>query len=72
MKFLEKGEENGPYHILELSERNLRTLLEKLTDPNSQRTLMDPDRRIFVKAVDDVEHYSDRPAGIMLTNGEFK
>lgn len=72
MKFIEKGFDNGPFHILELSERNLRALLEKLADPNSARTLMDPDCKIFVRAVSDEEHYASRPAGIMYTNGEYK
>lgn len=72
MKFLEAGEENGPYHIIELTERNLRGLLEKLTDPNSSRTLMDPDCKIFVKAVPDEEHYAIRAPGLMYTNGEYK
>lgn len=72
MRFYEKGAENGPIHILELSERNLRTLLEKLTDPNSVRTLIDPDSKIFVKAVPNSEHYSDRLPGLTYTNGEYK
>lgn len=62
MKFIEQ--EHGP-HTIELSERNLRVLLAKLQDPNSQCTLMDPDCKIFVKAVPDSKHYADRPAGYM-------
>lgn len=58
--------------ILELTERNLRTLLEKLTDPDSARTLVDPEHQIAVKAVPDEEHYADRAPGITYTNGEFK
>ena len=71
MKFLEAGEENGPFHIIELTERNLRGLLEKLTDPNSACTLMDPDQKIFVKAVPDEAHYSDRIPGQMLIHGKY-
>lgn len=70
MKFIES--KYGGMHVIELSERNLRGLLEKLDDPNSARTLVDPDRKIFVKAVPDEEHYSDREPGVMLTNGEYK
>lgn len=74
MEFIEKGSEGGysDVHVIELSERNLRALLEKLTDPNSARTLIDPDGRILVKAVPNEEHYSDRPAGVMYTNGQLK
>lgn len=71
MKFIESGGDL-PMHIIELTERNLLTLLEKLTDPNSARTLMDPDLKIMVKAVPDAEHYSNRAPGEVFTNGEFK
>lgn len=69
MKFIDGG---AGMHTIELTERNLRALLEKLTDPNSRRTLIDPDGKIFVKAVQDEEHYANRPAGITYTNGEYK
>lgn len=84
MKFIE-GNPDGP-HILELTERNLQTLLDKLSDPASQRTLIDPDGQIYVKSVEgehhplvikpvqDAEHYSDRTPGIvfMPTTGEYR
>lgn len=62
MKFIEA--EYGP-HTIELTERNLRVLLAKLQDPDSRRTLMDPDRKIFVVAVPDEAHYADRSPGEM-------
>lgn len=64
MKFIKP---NNPVELptLELSERNLRVLLAKLRDPSSACTLGDPDGNIWVKAVPDSEHYSDRPAGYM-------
>jgi hypothetical protein len=48
---------------LELTRRNLVTLLAKLDDPASARTLIDPDRQIMVIAVENAEHYSTRPPG---------
>jgi len=57
---------------LELTRRNLETLLEKLDDPHSVRTLIDPYGEIAVKAVENEEHYADRAPGVTLTNGEFK
>ena len=71
MKFVEADTE-GHMHVLELSERNLRTLLEKLTDPDSSRTLLDPDRKNMIKAVADEEHYATRLPGLTYTNGEYK
>lgn len=56
---------------LELTRRNLLTLLEKLDDPESARTLSkdsdpgEPLCRIFVRAVEDAEHYAERPAGLV-------
>ena len=70
MKYI--ASESGGFPVLELSERNLRALLEKLTDPNSQRTLIDPDHNIMVRAVPDEEHYADRAPGVNYTNGEYK
>lgn len=64
MKYIPKSDENL-VSTLELTRRNLEILLAKLDDPNSERTLMDPDRRIFVKAVEDSEHYKTRGAGPM-------
>lgn len=69
MKFIDGGQ---GMHTIELTERNLRTLLEKLTDPDSARTLVDPDGVIFVKAVPDEEHYATRAPGVTYTNGEYK
>lgn len=58
--------------VLELTRRNLETLLAKLDDPNSKRTLIDPSNHIAVVAVENDEHYSDRaPGGVyMPTSGE--
>ena len=70
MKYIEST--NGTQPTLELSRRNLLTLLEKLDDPSSARTLLDPDRKIFVKAVEDAEHYKTRAPGPVFTNGEIK
>ena len=64
-------EESG-IPVLELTERNLRTLLEKLTYPYSSRTLIDGENKIAVRAVPDEEHYSDRAPGVVYTNGEYK
>ena len=64
-------EESG-IPVLELTESNLRTLLEKLTDPYSSRTLIDGENKIAVRAVPDEEHYSDRAPGVVYTNGEYK
>lgn len=59
---------------IELSRRNLETLLAKLDDPESMRILVAPDSTFYVKAVEDGEHYSDRPAGAvyMPTAGEWR
>lgn len=59
-------------HMLELSRRNLETLLEKLDDPNSARTLISPGGEIAVRAVEDSEHYKTRPPGPVLTKGVLK
>lgn len=55
MKFIE---DDGDFPVVELTRRNLVTLLNKLDDPASVRTLQDPDRRIHVRAVPDDEHYA--------------
>lgn len=74
MKFLEGDPLRGDIHVLELTRRNLETLLSKLDDPISRCTLVDPDNSIAVKAVGDAEHYSHRAAGAvyMPTAGEFR
>ena len=63
----------GPYQLptLELTRRNLETLLAKLDDPNSARTLLDDGHNIAVKAVENDEHYKTRAPGPTLTNGEL-
>lgn len=62
MKYIEGG---GDYPVLELTRRNLVALLDKLDDPLSSRTLIDGERRIAVRAVEDVEHYADRQPGVV-------
>lgn len=52
MKYIE-----GDQPILELTRRNLQVLLAKLDDPYSARMLLDPDGMIFVRAVENDEHY---------------
>lgn len=72
MKYIEKGETPlGNFPVLELTRRNLEGLLAKLGDPDSARTLVDPDHKIAVRAVPDEEHYKNRAPGEMLTNGEY-
>lgn len=63
MKYIKST--TGGMPTLELTERNLRVLLAKLQDPDSARTLIDPDYNISVKAVPDEEHYANRPSGHM-------
>jgi hypothetical protein len=73
MKFIEGHETR--LHVLELTRRNLETLLAKLDDPNSARTLVDGARWVIVKAVENEEHYDDhRPPGdvYMPTTGEWR
>lgn len=69
MKYIE----GGSYPTLELTKRNLLTLLAKLKDPLSARTLVDGESRIAVRAVDDDEHYRDREPGTvyMPTTQEY-
>lgn len=59
--------------VLELSRRNINTLLAKLNDPFSARMLGSPGRidepHIMVKAVEDSEHYSDRAPGEVYMPG---
>lgn len=72
MKFIEKETIsllNLP--VVELTRRNLESLLAKLDDPNSRRTLIDPDDQIAVRAVENEEHYKDRAPGLTLINGEL-
>lgn len=69
MKYLDDG-----FPTVELTRRNLRALLDKLDDPLSSRTLIDPDRRVAVRAVEDAEHYADRAPGAvyMPSSGETR
>lgn len=66
MKFID-----GHPPTLELTRRNLTVLLAKLDDPNSRRSIVDPDAVITVRAVEDDEHYAERRPGPMLVNGEI-
>jgi hypothetical protein len=52
MKYLDG---NGALPIMELTRRNLETLLRKLDDPLSARGLIDPDDRILVRAVETID-----------------
>lgn len=76
MKFIPANP--GGASRLELTRRNLTTLLAKLDDPLSKRTLKwgsdaaDEDNLIIVKAVEDEEHYSDRPPGEVYMPSEQK
>lgn len=49
--------------ILELTRRNLLTLLAKLEDPTSSQMVIDGDHMIAVRAVSDDAHYSTRAPG---------
>ena len=64
--------------VLELTRRNLQALLDKLDDHASVRTLAKVQEGgggvILVRAVEDAEHYSDRPPGAvyMPSTGETR
>lgn len=68
MRFIEPAP--GGIPIVELSRRNLLSLLHKLDDEASNRTLIDGDGKVMVHAVPDLAHYSDRPAGTMYMPSE--
>lgn len=68
MKYIENSDYGVP--VVELSRRNLLSLLAKLDDPLSVRTLIDGDNRLAVRAVPDEEHYSDRPPGAIYMPSE--
>lgn len=55
----------GDIPTVELTRRNLEVLLQKLDDPLSNRTIIDGDNRIYVRAVENDAHYSDREPGEM-------
>jgi len=61
MKYIEAR--NGDPPVVELTRRNLVSLLAKLDDPLSYRTLVDGEHKIAVRAVEDDEHYDERPPG---------
>lgn len=61
---------------VQLTRRNLETLLAKLDEPKSTRTLIKYDEEldrppfvVYVQAVENEEHYKDRAPGPMLVNG---
>lgn len=74
--FNEDGEEvmvTAPTVILTFSERNLRTLLLSLDDPNGQIVRMTEDNILLViQAESNDVHYKDRPAGLMQEDIELK
>lgn len=74
MKYIDNDGDDGDYPVVELTRRNLETLLAKLDDPASRVTLIDPYDRIAVRGVENDAHYSDRSPGIvyMPTAGEWK
>ena len=57
---------------IELTRRNLETLLAKLDDPLSVRTLCDGETGFAVTAVENEAHYANRPPGhvYMPSTGE--
>lgn len=57
---------------LELTRRNLETLLAKLDDPLSARTLLEGETGFAVTAVENDEHYANRAPGTvyMPSSGE--
>lgn len=72
MKYIPGDKPNLP--TLELTRRNLQALLDKLDDPLSMHTLIDADRKIKVKAVEDDAHYMNRVPGeiYMPSTGEWR
>lgn len=68
MKYIEDGATGG-LPVLELTQRNLESLLIKLREPNSARSLIDGESKIVVKAVPDDLHYASRPPGEVVTFG---
>lgn len=61
MKYVPRGFAGLP--TVELTRRNLRALLAKLDESDSTHTLIDPKQQVAVTAVEDDEHYADRPPG---------
>jgi hypothetical protein len=66
MKYILTGNETG-LPTVELTRRNLLALLAKLdgNPPNSKCTIIDPQEKVAVKAVENEEHYFDRDPGPM-------
>lgn len=64
---------DGPVPVLEMTRRNLEVLLAKLDDPHSHKMIGVGTGEIWVKAVENDEHYANegRPPGLMLVDGEF-
>jgi hypothetical protein len=66
----------GVLHVdVTLSRRNLRSLLTKLAEPVSLRTLirdMDNGVRLIVRSDPDYIHYADREAGTLVPATEAK
>lgn len=63
-----KVERNGDVIHVELTRRNLIALLDKLDDPLSVRTIGkggDDCCYVWIKAVEDIEHYVDRAPGLI-------
>lgn len=63
--------------VVELSRRNLHALLNKLSAPQSMKMLGSPvsyagQPEILVKAVENAEHYSDRPPGEIYVYDAFE
>lgn len=73
MKYIQEDPE-WQIPVVEVTRWNLETLLEKLNDPASRCTLIDPDRHIAVRAVENEAHYSDRPHGSvwMPSTGRYR
>lgn len=69
MKLVKIEYDSGPVLLLELTRRNLETLLAKLDDPHSVRTLVCGDGSWIVRAVENEMHYSDRPPGAVIIGG---
>jgi hypothetical protein len=63
----------GDVRGVELTRRNLTVLLAKLDDSESERTILQRDGvgEVFVRAVEDAAHYSDRAPGVMLVDGRL-
>lgn len=56
------------WKVMTISRRNAATLLAKLDDPDSERTiqkLIPEVGLVTLKIEDDAEHYGEEPAGVM-------